>query len=257
MCNRAAIAHLGSFDAKCLSLTIDPFARGPLGVDGMIQWTFTIQQSTHQASFLPIGIFDTAFGFGKWGMVTGLPGWFRKEEWTAKALGAKAIGVGKQVGGMHAQAFGATWGAIGVAWHFFVPMTIERDGGDALSVSHRLIDIPVVVSGISGHMRRELVGARDRALIEGTIVGDIGFIEGQGVLGKHHIAVDGIGGHCDARAITKQNYLFLFGRPIGLHLIAALLDAESTIGITFGVVRYVIAAFGIDERIVLTDPSVH
>jgi len=62
-------------------------------------------------------------------------------------------------------------------------MGIEGDGSDARSVSHRLIDVPIVVSGISGHMGRELVGGNDSSLEEGAILGDVSFVEGQGVLG--------------------------------------------------------------------------
>src|SRR5712692_7583865 len=90
----------------------------------------------------------------------------REKQRTAKALSAKAVGVLKLEGGMHAQAFGAAWRAIGVAWHFFVPMAIERDGRDAKPVSHRLIDVPKVVRGISGHIGRELLGGHDGSLEE-------------------------------------------------------------------------------------------
>src|SRR5207247_883338 len=69
----------------------------------------------------------------------------------------------------------AAWRAIRVAWHFFVAVIIERDGSNPLSVSHRLIDIPKVVSGISGHMGRELIGGHDGSLEEGAIIRDVSF----------------------------------------------------------------------------------
>jgi hypothetical protein len=73
--------------------------------------------------------------------------------------------------------------AIRVARDFVVAMGIEEDGSDARSVSHRLIDVPVVVSGISGHRGRELVGGNDSSLEERAIIGDVSFVERQRVLG--------------------------------------------------------------------------
>src|SRR5947207_13866278 len=123
-------------------------------------------------------------------MLTPLARALGKEQRAAKALSAKAVGVLKGEGGMHTQAFGATWRAIGVARDFFVAMAIERDGSDARPVSHRLIDIPVVVSSISGHIGRELVGGHHGSLEEGTIIRDVRLIEGPGVLGEHPLAID-------------------------------------------------------------------
>src|SRR5260370_6045854 len=142
-------------------------------------------------------------------MLTARSSRLRKEQGTAKALSVKAVGVPKEEGGMHTQAFGAAWGAIGIARDFFVAMAIEGDGSDARAVSHRLIDVPIVVSGISGHRGRELIGGHDGSLEEGAIRSDVRFIEGQGVLGEHHIARDGIraGGH--SSPIAKEADLVL------------------------------------------------
>ena len=51
---------------------------------------------------MPIGILDAAFGFAELGVLTGLSGTGWKEEWTAKALGQKAVGVPKLIAGKHA-----------------------------------------------------------------------------------------------------------------------------------------------------------
>ena len=85
-----------------MCLTVDTLASGALGVDGVIERTVAIQQSAHQPAFLPVRVFDAALALGKLGMRTGLSGRFGKEQWTAKALGTKAIGVLKRVGGRHA-----------------------------------------------------------------------------------------------------------------------------------------------------------
>src|SRR6266704_3342330 len=158
----------------------------------------------------PIRVFDTALRFAELRMSTRCSCRLRKEQRTAKALSTKAVGVLKWEGGMHAQAFGAAWRAIRVAWHFFVAVIIERDGSNPLSVSHRFIDVPKVVSGISGHMSRELIGGHDGSLEEGTIIRDIGFVEGQGVLGQHHIAIHRVRAGRDAGAIAKKTFLLFF-----------------------------------------------
>src|SRR5207247_2427189 len=93
------IARFGPFDAQSLSLTVDAFTRSALVVDGMIERPVTIQQSAHQSTFLPIGIFDAAFGFGELGVLTGRSRAGRKQQGAAKALGDKAVGVPKLKGG--------------------------------------------------------------------------------------------------------------------------------------------------------------
>ena len=126
-----SIMYFGPFDAESLSLAVDAFTGGALDVDGVIERPGAIEQGTHQAAFLSIGVLDTAFAFGKLGMRTGLARRLWKEQGTTKALGAKAVGVLKLVGGMHAQACPAARSAIGVAWHLVVAMAIEGNGGDA------------------------------------------------------------------------------------------------------------------------------
>ena len=103
-------------------MTVDAFARGALGVDRLIEETAAIEQHPHQAALLPIEVFDAAAAFGELGMLTDLACPFGKQERTAKALSAIAIGVHKPVGGMHTQAARVTWGPIGVARHFWVVM---------------------------------------------------------------------------------------------------------------------------------------
>jgi hypothetical protein len=100
-----------------------------------------------------------------------------KSKGQRKRLRTIAVGVLELIGGMHAQACRAVWRAIGVARHFFVSMVVEWNGGNAEPSRHRLIDIPVVVGGISRHMDGELVGGNDGKLVEGTIVRDVGLIE--------------------------------------------------------------------------------
>ena len=175
------IADFWTFDTECLCLTVDAFAGGALIVDDVVERTGAIEQGTHQSAFLPIGVFDAAFAFHELRMLTRLSCACGEEQGTAKALSAKAVGVLKGEGGMHAQACPAPGGAIRVTRDFFVAMAIEGDGSDARAVSHRLIDVPIVVSGISCYMGRELIGGHNGTLEERTIIGDIGFIEGQGV----------------------------------------------------------------------------
>ena len=101
-----------------------------------------------------------------------------KEQRTAKALGAKAVGVLKWVRGIHAQAGPASRRAIGVARHFLVTMAIEGDGGNAFTMGHGFVDVPKVEGGIGGHMDGEVVKGHHAAQVERAVIGHIGFIEG-------------------------------------------------------------------------------
>lgn len=177
------IADFWTFDAECLRLTIDAFAGGAPVVDDVVERAGAIEQGSHQPAFLPIGIFDAASAKGLLGMLTRFSCRFRKQEWTAKRLSAKAIGMLKWEGRMHAQAFRAARRPIGIARDFFVTMVVEGDGRDARPVGDCFIDVPVVVSGISRHIGRELIGGHHSSLEEGAIIGDVGLIERQGVLG--------------------------------------------------------------------------
>ena len=134
-------------------------------------------------------------------------------------------------------------------WHFFVSMAIERNSGDATPMSHGLIDVPVVEGGIGGDMGRELVRGKDGVLEERAVMRHVGFIEGQGVLGEHHIAVDGIGGRRHAGVIAPQVFLFLGGGPIRLFLVGRALDAQPAIGIAGQALRFVVAVFDIDRSL--------
>ena len=143
------IADFWTLDTECLRLTIDAFASGASVVDDVVERAGAIEQGSHQPAFLPIGIFDAPSPFGELGMRTRFACRFRKEQRTTKALGAKAIGMLELEGGSHAQACRATWRAIGVTWHFFMAMGVERNSGDALPVRHRFIDVPEIGGRIS------------------------------------------------------------------------------------------------------------
>ena len=97
-----ALAHFGSVNAQGLGLAVDAFSAGTLGVDSVIERAIAIEQDAHQSALFPVGIFDTALGFRELLVVTRLAGWLWEEQGAAKALGTKAIGVLKLVGGMHA-----------------------------------------------------------------------------------------------------------------------------------------------------------
>src|SRR5438128_944126 len=158
---------------------------------------------------------------------------------------------------MHAQARLTARGAIGIAGDVFVTMAVERNGSDALAMSHRLVDVPEIESGIGGDVRGKLVGGDNSALKERTIIGDVGFIEGQGVLGEHDITIDRVGGSSYPGAVAKEANLFLFFRAVRLLLIAALLDTEAAIGVAFGDITDIEGAFDVDIGVVLAHPGVH
>ena len=135
-----------------LCLTVDALAGGATVVHCVIQGTLTIEQYAHQPTFLPIEVFDATSALGELVMRTGLACALRKEQGTAKTLSTVAVGVLEEKDRIHAQAFGAVRSAIGITRHLVVPMRVERDGSNAFSMRHRLIDIPIVVGGVSSNM---------------------------------------------------------------------------------------------------------
>jgi hypothetical protein len=91
--------------------------------------------------------------------------------------------------------------------------------------------------------------------VQGAEVGDIAFIERLGEIRHHHIAIHGIGAGGDSGAIPEEADLFFFRAAVGLHLIAALFDAEAAIRIAFGNVGHIEGAFDVDIGVILADPG--
>ena len=56
-----------------------------------------------------------------------------------------------------------------------MPMGVEGDSGDAVSVGHGLIEVPKVEGGIGGHMEGKVVQSYDGAQVERTVIADVGF----------------------------------------------------------------------------------
>ncbi len=104
-------------------------------------------------------------------------------------------------------------------------------------------------------MGGELIKRHDGSLEEGTKIGDIGFVERQGVLGQHHIAIDRIGTGSDTSAIAEEADLFLFLGAVRLHLVATLLDPQAAVRVAFGDVGHIEAAFDVDVGIVFAHPG--
>ena len=151
--HRVPIAHLWSFDAQFFGLTVDALTRCSLGINGLVEGAITIKRHAHETSWLHVDVLDTAFGGGKLSVVT--TGSFtrrRKVQGAAIELSTIAIGMGKDVGGMHAQAFGTQGNAIGVAFKGGMSMLILGNGGDAAVQRTFLVDVPRVISSISGGM---------------------------------------------------------------------------------------------------------
>ncbi len=88
--HRAQVAHHGPLDAQGFGLTVDALGTGALVIDGVVEGALPIQQDAHASSGVPIGVFDTAFAFGKLRVVARLAAGLGKEQRTAKALGAVA-----------------------------------------------------------------------------------------------------------------------------------------------------------------------
>src|SRR5947209_14384076 len=119
------------------------------------------------------------------GMLTGQTGLGGNEQGTAKALGQIAVGLAKLEGRRHAQARPTPWCAIRITRSHLMAMRVEGNSANAATMSHRLRDVPEVIRSISGDMGGQLIGRSYHTLVERTGRGDIGFIEGQRVLGEH------------------------------------------------------------------------
>ena len=134
------VAHHRTLDAHGFGLAVDTFSTGALVVDRLVEGTLPIQPHAHASTGFPIGVFDTAFALAKLLVCTRVARSLWKEQRAAKALGAVAIGVGELVGGLHAQPLVAQRRAIGVRLTLGMAVRVERDGRDAPTQRHRLVD---------------------------------------------------------------------------------------------------------------------
>jgi hypothetical protein len=123
-------------------------------IDGLIEWPVAIEGDTHLSSRFPVDILDTATTFGKLGVVAVFSRLLRKEQWTAEALGAIAIGMVELVGRMHAQALGTQRGAIDIAFIHRMGVLVEGHGSDAAMEGGALIHI----AGVEGGSSRDIGG---------------------------------------------------------------------------------------------------
>ena len=255
MGDRLPVAHMGTFDTQSLGLAVDAFSRGALVVDHVVERPITIQGHAHLPTQFPIDIFDTAFLFGKLGVVTRCSRAFGKEQRAAEALSAITIGVIELKGRLHAQAFGTARGAIGIAFKDRMSVLVQGDSADTLMESDTVIHVPGIEGGISGDVGGIQLSGQHGVAVEGTKVGHIAFIERLGELRKHHIAIDRVGVGSHPSAIAKEADLFHFLGAVGLLLVATLFDAQATIGVAFGNVGDIKAAFDVDIGIVLAHPG--
>jgi hypothetical protein len=252
----AESACFGSLDAQVFGLTVDAFAGGALAVDALVEGTVAIQGDTHQAPSFLVDVFDTAFVFAKLLMGAALARWRWMEQGTAIALRAVAVGMLELVGGMHTQADGAQRRPISVTRIDRMRMLIEGHGGDARARRTGLVGVAGIESGIGSDMQGQ--GHQHRHGLEGERreIGDIPFVERQGIVSQHHITVDGISGCRHPRAVAPHEFLFLFRGAIGLHLMGALFDAQPTIGIVGRLLLFVEAFGDVGTEIVLFDVGV-
>ena len=82
-------------------------------------------------------------------------------------------------------------------------------------------------------------------------VGDVVLVEGLSVQSQDDIAIVGEVGSSQAQAIAPQILFDFFGGAIGLFLVAALFNAQATIGITFGLSIRIVAFFDVLAQVVL------
>ena len=77
--------------------------RSPLLVEVLVSRRRAIQLDALEPAQLEIDVLFAARPFGKLWMVTSLPGWMGVQERTVQFLGAKAVGILEETGGVQAQ----------------------------------------------------------------------------------------------------------------------------------------------------------
>ena len=130
-------------------------------------------------------------------------------------------------------------------------MLVERNGGHPRTCGTGLVDVPGVIGSISGDMDGKSHEHGHGLDVERREVGHIAFIEGQGEISQHDIAVDGIGGCRHARAVAPDVFLFFFGGAIGLHLVGTRFDAQPAFGVVLGLLVFLEAFGNIGTKVVL------
>ena len=250
------VAYFGSLNPQFLGLTIDAFATRSLGVDGMIEWAVAIKQNALQATRLPIGIFMTTLTVIVAQLFARFLAGDGQDEGTAETLSTIAIGVPEEKAGNHAQAFGAARNAIRITEVVRLGMGIEGNSSNAAMMGGFLIDVPCVIGSISGQMSGKSGKGKSSLIIEGTEVGDITLVEGQGIFSEHHIAVVGSSGSGDAGTIAPDELFRFFRGAVSLLLIGRAFEAELAVGVASTGVRFVKALREVDTRVVFTDPGV-
>ena len=164
-------------------------------------------------------------------MFAGLSCFFWKEQGTLEALGTVAIGMVELKSGMHRHADGTTRSAVRQAGKGRFAVLVEWNRRDAAMASWCLIHVPRIIGRIRRQIGGKLLEGHDGLLRQGTKIGDIAFVEGQGVLSQHHGSIVRMGRNGDASAITPNQFFLLVGRAIGQFLVGAALDPQASIGI--------------------------
>jgi hypothetical protein len=109
-------------------------------------------------------------------MLTGSPSLVGKEQRTAKALGAIAVGMVKLIGRLHQQAVLAARCPIGCTSKGRMAVLIEGNGTNAPVPGGALVDVPGIKSGVSRDVGGKLGKSEHGALIQGAEIGDIGLV---------------------------------------------------------------------------------
>ncbi len=188
-------------------LTVDAFCAGALTVDALVERPIPVQHDAHEPAGLNVDVFDAAFLFEKLLMLAGLARGLGEEQRTAVTLGLIALGMLEPIRRLHAQAYRAARGAIGVAKDSGMAMLVEGNSRDATTEGTGLIRIPGIEGGIGSDVEWKEAQMGHRLDVEGRKVGHIGLVERQGVFGQHHVTVVGNGGGGNAGAVAEVGIL--------------------------------------------------
>jgi hypothetical protein len=140
---------------------------------------------------------------------------------------------------VHAPALGAQRNPIAIALIDALGRLLQGNGGDPADLGIVFIDVPGIKGGVSRQIGDPLGEIEEQALDQDIVVAHISALKRLGIFSQDHIPIVGGGSGHHPAAIAPQAFFAGRRRAISLLPIVAALDAETTIGIPFGLLLFV------------------
>ncbi|HEY1354522.1 MAG TPA: hypothetical protein VGF67_33340 [Ktedonobacteraceae bacterium] len=215
----------------------------------------TIKHDALESSRFPVRIFLTALVAVTNEVRTRWAGRSGKDEGTAKALSARAMGVLIKEQRNHAQALLTKRSAIEIPLGIGMAMLVARNSSHATLEGSGQGDVPCIRRSSSGEMGRKVCECERSMMMQGLEEGDVIAVEGLGELGENDIAIVRGGSGSDSRARAPERFFFRLRGPISLLLVGAALDAQFAVRIARVLPGGIKAFFNRRTRMVLLNPG--